>query len=73
MVDDHNHRGHHKDRCNDCASSHRPGCRFTSDDLATVIGICVSLLAVLTGVLVYVACVDLLIVLSHSGLHWWTR
>lgn len=61
VVDDYSCRGHHKRRC-----------RLTFDDAATAIGICVGLLAVITGVLVYIGCVDLLMVLSRSGLRWWT-
>lgn len=60
-----------KCRGNDDDSIHRAAFTLTSDDAATVIGICASLLAVLTGVLVYFVCVDLLIALSHSGLHSW--
>ena len=61
----------HKRRGNDGDSLHRAASTLTSDDAATVIGICVSLLAVLTGALVCIACIGLLIALSRGGLHWW--
>ena len=65
MVDDHTPCGHHKRRCNDGASLHRSRCRFSCDDAATVIGICVGLLAVVTGALVFIVCFELLTVLSR--------
>ena len=61
----------HKRRGGDSDSLHRAASTLTSDDAATVIGICVSLLVALTGVLAYIVCIGLLIVLSHGGLHWW--
>ena len=65
------HRGLDHERSeNDVDLQHRTGA-LTSDDTATVVGLCVSLLAVLTGVFVYIACIGLLIVLSHRGFHWW--
>jgi hypothetical protein len=69
MVDDHNYCGLHNRRCNHGCSLHRPRCRLTCDDVTTVIGLCVSLLAMLTGALVCIACFGLLMVLMHIGLH----
>jgi hypothetical protein len=69
MVDDHDHCGHHKRRCNGGASLPRSRCRLTCDDVATVIGICVSLLVMLAGALVCIVCFGLLMVLLHIGLH----
>ena len=60
----------HKCRGNDGDSIHRAAFTLTSDDVATVIGICVSLLAALAGVFACIACIGLLIVLSRGGLHW---
>jgi hypothetical protein len=40
-----------------------------SDAAATVIGICVGLLVMLTGALVCIVCFGLLVVLLHIGLH----
>jgi hypothetical protein len=72
MVDDHNHCGHHKRRCNDGSLLHRSRCSLTCDDAATVIGICVGLLAVVTGALVFIICFELLTVLSRGWLQLWT-
>jgi hypothetical protein len=68
MVDDHNHYGLQNRRCNHGRSLHRPRWMLTSDDVATVIGICVSLLIMLAGALVCIACFGLLMVLMHIGL-----
>jgi hypothetical protein len=65
MDENHEQSGHHKRRDNDCDPLHRPTC---SDD-ATVIGICVSPLVVLTGALVGIVCFDLLMALLHIRLH----
>ena len=42
---------------------------FTGHDAATVIGICVSLLVMLTGALVCIVCLDLLTMSSQFWLH----
>ncbi len=42
-----------------------PRCKWTSDDTATVFGICVSLLIVLAGTLGYIICVSLLLTLMR--------
>jgi hypothetical protein len=72
MVDDHNECGHHNHRCNRGRSSHRSGCKLTGDDAATMIGICVGLLAVVTGALVFIVCFKLLTVLAGEWLQRWT-
>jgi hypothetical protein len=72
MVDDHNDCGHHKRRDKHGRSLHRPGYWLTCDDVATMIGICVSLLVMLTGALVWIVCFGLLMVLLHIGLHFLT-
>ena len=69
MVDDHSHCGHNNRRCNHGRSLHWPRCRLTCDDVASVIGICVSLLVMLAGALVCIVCFGLLMVLLHIGLH----
>ena len=52
-------------KCSDNAekSSYRSRCKWTSDDIGTVFGICVSLLIVLAGTLAYSICLSLLITL----------
>jgi hypothetical protein len=72
MVDDHNYCGHQNRRCNHGRSFHRPRYWLTCDDVATMIGICVSLLVMLTGALVCIVCFGLLMVLLHIGLHFLT-
>jgi hypothetical protein len=72
MVDDHNCCGHQDRRCNHGRSLHRPGYCLTYDDVATVIGICVNLLVMLTGAIVCIVCFGLLMVLLHIGLHFLT-
>jgi len=72
MADDHNYCGHHDRRCNHGRSLHRPGYWLTRDDVATVIGICVNLLVMLTGAIVCIVCFGLLMVLLHIGLHFLT-
>lgn len=69
MDDDQDRSGHHKRRNNDGDALHRPASKLTSDDDATVIGICVCLLVMLTGALVCIVCFDLLMVLLHIGFH----
>jgi hypothetical protein len=69
MDDDQDRGADHKRRDNDCDSLHRPKCKLTSDDDATVIGICVCLLAVLAGALVCTVSFGLLMVLLHIWLH----
>jgi hypothetical protein len=56
---------------NDVDSLHREAFALTSDDAATVIGICVSLLALVTGALALVICFELLTVLSRECLMRW--
>ena len=63
MDDDQDRGADHKRRDNNSDSLHRPTCKLTSDDDATVVGICVSLLVMLTGALVCTICFDLLMVL----------
>jgi hypothetical protein len=70
MDDDQDRGADHKRPDNDGDSLHRPACKPTSDDAATVIGVCVSLLAMLVGALVCIASFGLLmVVLLHIGLH----
>jgi hypothetical protein len=69
-VDDDQDRGaDHKRRDKDGDSLHRGRFILTSDDAATVIGICVNLLVMLTGALICIVCFGLLMVLLHIGLH----
>jgi hypothetical protein len=69
-VDDDQDRGaDHKRRDNDGDSPHRPICKLTSDAAATVIGICVSLLVMLTGAFLFIVCFGLLMVLLHIWIH----
>ena len=63
MEDDQDRGADHKRRDNGGDSLHRPTCKLTSNDAATVIGICVSLLVMLTGALVCIVCFGLLMVL----------
>jgi hypothetical protein len=69
MDDDQGRGADYVCRNNDGDSRHRPRCKLTSDDVATVIGICVSLLVMLTGALVCIVCFGLLMMLLHIGLH----
>lgn len=52
-------------QCRDNAEKilHMPKCKWTGDDTATVLGICVSLLIVLAGTLGYIFCARQLIAL----------
>jgi len=67
MDDDRGRGAGHKRRDDD--SQHRPTCKLTSDDIATVIGTCVSLLVMLASALVCIVCFGLLMVLLHMWLH----
>jgi len=69
MDDDQDRRADHNRRDNDGDSLYRPTCMLTSDDVATVMGICVNLLVMLTGGLVCIVCFGLLMMLMHIGLH----
>jgi hypothetical protein len=69
MDDDQDRGADHKPRDSDCDSPYRSTCTLTSDDGATVIGICVSLLAMIAGALVCIVCFGLLMVLLHICLH----
>jgi len=44
---------------------HLPRCKLTGDDIATVFGICVSLLIVLAGTVGYIYCVSLVLTLAR--------
>ena len=69
MDDDQGRGADHERQDNDSDSRHRPRCKLTSDDVATVIGICVSLLVMLTGALLCIVCFGVLMMLLHFGLH----
>ena len=69
MDDDQDQGADHKRRDDDGVSRHQPARRLTSDDVATVIGICVNLLVMLIGALVCIVCFDLLMLLLRIGLH----
>jgi hypothetical protein len=69
MDDDQGRGAGHKRRDNDGDSLHRPTCKLTSDDVAAVIGTCVSLLVMLASALVCIVCFGLLMVLLHMWLH----
>lgn len=58
----------HKCRSNDGGSLHRAASTITGDDAATLVGICVSLLVLITGALVFVFCIELLTVLTVQRL-----
>ena len=55
-------------KCKDNADKllHLPRCKWTGDDTAAALGICVSLLIVLAGTLGYVICVSLSITLLRA-------
>jgi hypothetical protein len=69
MDDDQDRGADRKRQGNDGDSLHRPTCKLTSDDVATVIGTCVSLLVMLAGAFICIVCFGLLMVLLHIGLH----
>jgi hypothetical protein len=56
-------RRHSKCKDNVDKLLHLPRCKWTGDDTATVLGICVGLLIVLAGTLGYIFCVGLLLTL----------
>jgi hypothetical protein len=73
LVGDDQDRGFDHQRLDNHGDSlHRPTCTLTSDDAATVIGICVSLLTLITGALIFVVCFELLTVLSREWFQRWT-
>ena len=72
MEDHHDQSGHHKRRDHDSDSLHQPRCTLTADDASTVIGLCVSFLVMLAGVLAYIIGFGLLMALVHLWLYWWT-
>jgi hypothetical protein len=69
MDDEQDQGADHKRRDDDGVSRHQPARRLTSDDVATVIGICVNLLVMLTGALACMACFGLLMALLRIWLH----
>jgi hypothetical protein len=70
MDADHDQSEHH--RCGDPDSLCRRKYPLTLDDVSALIGLCVSLLVILIGVVVYVVCFRLLLTLAHVWFHRWT-
>jgi hypothetical protein len=65
MQENYELRSHLKRRDSARASLYRPSSGFTLEDASIVIGLCVSLLIVFVGALVFVTCFNLLRMLAQ--------